>query len=118
MKIRGRHKTREVLIDGVRLDLAGSQQIYNHSPDCFSWGSAGAGSSQLALALMLRFAGSARIAQRLYRDFMVEIIQHIPADSDFELDAALVIDWIGERRPRLDREVSVATANLRIGSSH
>lgn len=102
MKIRGRHKTREVLIDGVRLDLAGSQQIYNHSPDCFSWGSAGAGSSQLALALMLRFAGSARIAQRLYRDFMVEIIQHIPADSDFELDVALVIDWIGERRPRLE----------------
>ena len=102
MKIRGRHKTREVLIDGVRLDPTDSQQIYNHSPGGFSWGSTGSGCSQLALALMLRFAGSARIAQRLYRDFMVEIIQHIPADADFELDAELITDWIGERRPRLE----------------
>ena len=58
----------------------------------FHGGLQGSGSSQLALALMLRFAGSARIAQRLYRDFMVEIIQHIPADSDFELDAELITD--------------------------
>jgi hypothetical protein len=89
MKIKGKHKTREVFIDGVLLDPAASQKIFNHSPDGFSWGSPGSGCSQLALALILRFAGSARIANRLYHDFKIEIIQHIPIDSDFEMDAEL-----------------------------
>jgi hypothetical protein len=79
MKIRGKHKTREVFIDGVSFDPAASQEIFNHSPNGFSWGSMGSGCSQLALALMLRFTGSAKIASRLYNDFKCEILQHIPA---------------------------------------
>jgi hypothetical protein len=103
MKIRGKHKTREVFIDGVRLDPADSQKIYNHSPDGFSWGSLGSGCSQLALALILRFAGSANIANRLYHDFKIEIIQHIPVDSDFEMDTELITEWIAERRHTLEQ---------------
>jgi len=103
MKIRGKHKTREVFIDGVLLDPADSQKIYIHSPDGFSWGSRGSGCTQLALALILRFAGSAGIAKRLYHDFKFEIIQHIPIDSDFEMDAELITDWIAERRLKLEQ---------------
>jgi len=103
MKIRGKHKTREVFIDGVLLDPADCQKIYNHSPDGFSWGSCGSGCTQLALALILRFAGSAGIAKRLYHDFKFEIIQHIPIDSDFEMDAELITDWIAERRLKLEQ---------------
>lgn len=101
MKIRGKHKTREVFIDGVLLDPAASQKVYNHSQDGFSWGSLGSGSSQLALALILRFTGNAKIATRLYYDFKFEIIQHIPIDSDFEMDDELISDWIDERRGTL-----------------
>ena len=101
MKIRGRHKTREVFIDGLLLDPAVSQEVYNHSQDGFSWGSLGSGCSQLALALILRFTGNAKMANRLYYDFKLEIIQLIPGDSDFEMDAELIIDWIDERRDKL-----------------
>lgn len=103
MKIRGKHKTREVFIDGLLLDPADSQKIYNHSPEGFSWGSLGSGCSQLALALILRFAGSAKIANRLYHDFKTEIIQHIPVDSDFEMDAELITEWIAEKRLALEK---------------
>jgi hypothetical protein len=101
MKIRGKHKTREVFIDGVSLDPAASQEIVNHSPDGFSWGSMGSACSQLALALMLRFTGSEKIASRLYNDFKREILQHIPTESDFEMDDELLTDWISEKRSKL-----------------
>jgi hypothetical protein len=102
MKIRGKHKTREVFIDGVLLDPAASQEIFNHSPEGFSWGSLGSGCSQLALALMLRFTGTPKIATRLYNEFKSDIIQHIPPDSDFELDAELITDWIADKRAKLE----------------
>jgi hypothetical protein len=101
MKIRGKHKTREVFIDGALLDPSASQEIFNHSPNGFSWGSLGSGCSQLALALMIRFTGTPQIATRLYNDFKYDIIQHIPLDSDFELDAELITDWIAEKRSKL-----------------
>jgi hypothetical protein len=102
MRIRGKHKTREVYIDGVLLDPTASQEIFNHSPEGFSWGSLGSGCSQLALALMLRFTGSPKIATRLYNEFKSEIIQHIPVDSDFELDAELITAWIDDKRSKLE----------------
>jgi len=102
MRIRGKHKTREVYIEGVLLDPTTSQEIFNHSPEGFSWGSLGSGCSQLALALMLRFTGNPKIATRLYNEFKSEIIQHIPVDSDFELDTELITVWIDDKRSKLE----------------
>ena len=53
MIIRGEINTREVYVNGSRLDPKPSQRAYNHSPDGFNWGYAGSGPAQLALAILL-----------------------------------------------------------------
>jgi hypothetical protein len=71
----------EVTVDGrplsPRYDLA------NHSPDGFSWGYAGSGPAQLALALLADYLGD-KEAQRLYQDFKF-VIARLPQNECWKM---------------------------------
>ena len=77
----GKADTREVWLDGHKLDPAPSQKYRNHSPDGFNWGYGGSGPAQLALAIMLKLTGKADG----YQDFKFNFIAGLPIDQDFEI---------------------------------
>ncbi|HDL19915.1 MAG TPA: hypothetical protein ENH30_01420 [Nitrospirae bacterium] len=90
-KITGEIKTGRVLIDGIELKPKYSLKIRNHSPTGFSWGYAGSGPAQLALAIMLEYLPPEK-ATLLYQDFKAEVIANI--QGDFSIDIDTVIGWI------------------------
>lgn len=77
--LEGRASTREVWLDGKRLDLARGQRIVNHSPDGFNWGYSGSGPSQLALSVVLEITGR----HEGYQDLKSKVIAGIPRGEDF-----------------------------------
>lgn len=95
MRITGNAATREVMIDGVRLDPGPSQKIINHSPDGFSWGYGGSGPAQLALAITIHWAEKVkgktkkivkRFATENYQMLKHLIIAKLPMDEDFDIE--------------------------------
>ncbi len=80
-KLSGKADTREVYLNGKRLDPANSQKHHNHSPDGFNWGYGGSGPAQLALAIMLKIKGS----PDGYQEFKFKTIAAIPQGKDFEI---------------------------------
>lgn len=95
--ITGEWESRKVYIDGVELDPVESQRIKNHSPDGFAWGYGGSGSSQLALAIMLKFL-PIHEALRCYHDFKRDFIASMWREEDFYIAGETVQNWINERR--------------------
>ena len=83
--IEGVISTREVTLNGDRLDPSESQAVINHSPDGFNWGYGGSGPAQLALAILIEVMGQERalmeyqnfkdehVAKWIQEDFFVEI---------------------------------------------
>lgn len=90
--IKGLLETNQVFINGVELLPDESLKIRNHSPDGFNWGYGGSGPAQLALALLLHYMDKDK-AVSLYQRFKWDVIAGLP-QSDFELDEAVVKDWI------------------------
>lgn len=82
--LKGIASTREVFLDGQRLDPIRSQGIRNHSPDGFNWGYCGSGPAQLALAIMLELTGT----PGNYQEFKYDVIAHLDGDFfiTFDLD--------------------------------
>lgn len=83
-----------VILDGLVLDSADSQKVHNHSPDGFSWGYAGSGPSQLALAIMLKLTGKSDG----YQNFKFNVIAKLPFGKDFKItftDEQLKGDYYG-----------------------
>lgn len=78
--LRGVFETRDVWLDGKKLDPARSQKVRNHSPDGFNWGYAGSGPAQLALAIMLELTGSSAG----YQEFKDKLIAKLP-QADFDI---------------------------------
>lgn len=68
----------EVRVDGTILELEPSLKVYNHSPDGFSWGYAGSGPAQLALAILLRAGLSPHEAIHFHQDFKRQFIVPLP----------------------------------------
>lgn len=91
--ITGIGETREVFINGIKLDAGISQKVWNHSPDGFNWGYSGSGPAQLALALLLFFA-ERNIAIANYQAFKSEIIAGLPLTKDFTLDEETIKNWL------------------------
>lgn len=58
--------------DGSQLTPAASLELANHSPTGFSWGYAGSGPAQLALAILLDHTGDPEVALSLYQTFKVQ----------------------------------------------
>jgi hypothetical protein len=81
----GNADTREVRLDGKRLDPRPSQKYHNHSPDGFNWGYAGSGPAQLALAIMLKITGK----PDGYMDLKFDFITTLPQGKDFEIEFEL-----------------------------
>jgi hypothetical protein len=77
----GKTSTRDVWLDGHKLDSKPSQKYHNHSPDGYNWGYGGSGPAQLALAIMLKLTGKAEG----YQDFKFKIIADLPMDQDFSI---------------------------------
>ena len=84
---------RHLFINGAQVPPDESQQVYNHSPDGFNTGYGGSGPTQLALALMLRFATEAE-AVWMYQRFKWACIAQL--QGDWALDAWRVQAWINE----------------------
>lgn len=89
--------TRTVTIGGEPLDPSRSQSIINHSPDGFSWGYAGSGPAQLALALLLEFADE-DFARRYHQEFKTDVIAKLPDMRHFEMTEQQVKLWITRQR--------------------
>lgn len=78
---------------GEKTELDPRTDLANHSPDGFSWGYAGSGSAQLALAILADARGDS-FATRHYQKFKRAVISTHPDDqplsvSEAEIDAAL-----------------------------
>lgn len=82
----------DVRIDGNLLTPAASQKLSNHSPDGFSWGYAGSGPAQLALAILLACSYDNQRALRYHQKFKAAFLQQLPRDS-FSIDVD-VIAWL------------------------
>lgn len=82
-----------VYVDGMRLDLAESLAVWNHSPTGFAWGYGGSGPAQLALAILLRFA-EPDVAVQLHQRFKADHVAHWPQDQplDYRVDVRM---WVG-----------------------
>ena len=73
LHIEGTAATREVRVNGKRLDPRPSQRLMNHSPDGFNWGYGGSGPAQLALAILLAAGLTSRQALTHYQRFKWEL---------------------------------------------
>lgn len=82
--------------NGVELDPAPSLTVRRHSPDGFSWGYAGSGPAQLALALLLEEAPQQRIAERLYQTFKRDVVSRWPIDGDWRITSGEIQAWLRE----------------------
>jgi hypothetical protein len=80
--LKGIASTREIYLDGVYLDPADSQKVWNHSPDGFNWGYGGSGPAQLALAIVLRLTGG----YENYQDFKFKFVAGLPQGENFEVE--------------------------------
>jgi hypothetical protein len=85
-----------VYVDGVALDPAPSQQLYNHSPDAFEWGYRGSGPHQLGLAILLDCFGDGEQALRHYRPFVTEFIASFSYEG-FILLETQIHSWMKTR---------------------
>lgn len=81
-----------VHIDGVLLDPAPSQAVFNHSPDGFAWGYGGSGPAQLALAILLHAGVLPNTALALHQRFKAEFLATLERSSfGLSLD---VLAWV------------------------
>ena len=95
-KIKGQASSRRVWINGKELLPAASQRVWNHSPDGFSWGYAGSGPAQLALAIVMELVDE-DTAKAFHQKFKFDILAplHIERDFDIEID---INEWVSEAR--------------------
>ena len=94
--VQGVRATGEVYFASGRLDPAESLAVAVHSPEGFWWGNAGAGATQLALALLLRTTDR-ESALAHQAAFTWQVIAQLP-QADFELPVTAVHGWLASRR--------------------
>ena len=83
----------EIIINDQSLEPGPSQKLRNHSPNGFSWGYAGSGPSQLALAILLKYTDK-ETALQYYQQFKFDTIAKWP-QNDFTIQLDLQ-RWIDE----------------------
>lgn len=82
-----------VLEGGARRILDPRLNLRNHSPTGLSWGFAGSGCAQLALAILCDVYGDEK-ALRYYQQFNVEMIMTRDRDRPFEMTLAEVLGTV------------------------
>jgi hypothetical protein len=77
---------------GRERPLPQRQDVYNHSPDGFSWGYQGSGPAQLALAILCDAIGPNE-AVRWHQDFKRDHIAKLALVDAWTMPASLVWSW-------------------------
>lgn len=67
--------------------------LWAHSPDGFSWGYAGSGPSQLALAILADVTERPALALALHQGFKADVVMHLPRER-WVLTHAQVVEWV------------------------
>ena len=91
IKLKAEIKNNEVWLNDKFLSAEKSQKLKNHSPDGFSWGYGGSGTSQLSLAILLELF-SEEVALKNYQNFKFEVVSKLPFTSfekEIEIDDKL-----------------------------
>ena len=83
----------KVLKNGDLFDPKPSLAVNNHSPDGFSWGYAGSGPAQLALAILME-EFSLDFARENYNAFMRDVICGLDMGNAFTLTSDRVRGWV------------------------
>jgi hypothetical protein len=82
--------------DGDIFDYEPSLKVRNHSPTGFSFGYRGSGPAQLALALLLEVTDRGT-AEKLYHDFMSDVVARFPERGEWELTSNQILQWVKEK---------------------
>lgn len=82
VEIIGDASRRKIFLNGKKLDPKEGQEIYNHSPDGFSWGYLGSGCAQSALSICLELYDEG-FALRHYQRFKEMFVAKLPFGEDF-----------------------------------
>lgn len=82
-----------VKLDGHEFDHRPSLEVVNHSPDGFAWGYFGSGPSQLALAILIHYAGKT-FARENYMEYKIDVISQLDPNKGFKLTNDEIIAWI------------------------
>lgn len=96
------HTVQVVDGDGRAFGLNPRLDLRNHSPTGFSWGYAGSGPSQLALALLASVLGD-EVALRHYRQFKFDVIAALPRDEPWQIPESAIRSWYADRAKVIDR---------------
>jgi hypothetical protein len=94
-KLTGNKNTKNVYLDGVQLDIVESQSLRSHAQE-FDWGNVSHGTSQLALAVILKLTGD----YQGYSRFKFEVLAGLPANENFELEFDLEYSTIRKKMIR------------------
>ncbi len=81
--LKGIYNTQTVFLNQKQLSPLKSLKLINHSPTGFSWGYAGSGPAQLALAICIELFGPF-IAYKSYQNFKRKFIATLP-QNDFHV---------------------------------
>jgi len=91
-RLQGIAKSRQVFLDGKKLDLDTSLDIFDHSPDGFNWGYSGSGPAQLAIAIITTLTGQ----PFGYQTFKWQILTKLPQGKNFTIKFFLEKDDDGK----------------------
>ena len=78
--------------DGHVRFLNPRNDLMNHSPDGLSWGYAGSGPAQLALALLMEVLNDWERVQAIYQRFKEHFVARIPQHTNWTADGADVLE--------------------------
>lgn len=85
-RLKGDYASGQVWLNDELIDLDESLKVRSHSPTGFSWGYAGSGCAQLALAVCLKLLGVKEKALQNYQKFKMDVISKQIFGDDFEIN--------------------------------
>ncbi len=80
--------------------------VVRHSPTGFSWGYAGRGPHQTALALLCDALGDVRRARQLHQAFTLQRIGTLPMEKGWRMTRSDVLAWIATQPAEVDASVA------------
>ncbi len=93
LRLKGIFQTGEVWLNGKPLSQEKSLEVFDYSPEGFSWGHGGFASAQLALAILLEIFPE-KEAVAIHQYFECKFIDTLPK-QDFETELE-ISGWLNE----------------------
>lgn len=95
-------ETRNVFMNGRKLEPGPSQKVWNHSPDGFNWGFGGSGPAQLALAILLKVTDK-DTAVKNYQQFKWDHVAKWTPGEDFFVEVDIQ-EWLEKQAAKRAKE--------------